>query len=387
MMVGSKRWVILFSIVLFMGACRHSETGSESRSQDGASTADDPSLTSGKSVIYMGEPIDVVDLHMHPGRYEDLGPIGRDFLRKTLPNFLPLKLKDFSLTVAANFLLNPYGKFIGIKTEAEQAGINRVGLFAVYAPMTWGVTSNESVIQYLDDERNWNHRGKPYFFGLASIKMQEWDKNEGQQLDQLRKALSHPQMKGIKLAFIHNSIPLSDERYDSVYEVARDRHVPVYHHIGSSPLRKLTDFKDGSEQENYIKSYDPAGLERAIAKYPEVPFIMGHLGYDFNHEGYSFSEKVFELASRYPNVYLEISAFGDSIHDPEGEEMRSMLEIIKARRLVDRTIYGSDGPNVPGGTKKYLTGTLRAMEQVGYTHDEVEAVLAKTTRRLFKLAD
>lgn len=192
-------------------------------------------------------------------------------------------------------------------------------------------------------------------------------------------------MKGIKLAFIHNEIPLSETRYDSIYDVALERGVPVYHHIGSSPLRKLSDFAAKADQENYIKSYDPAGLERAIAKYPEVPFIMGHLGYDFNHEGYSFSEKVFELASRYSNVYLEISAFGDSIHDPDGTAMRSMLEIIKSRGLIERTIYGSDGPNVPGGTKKYLAGTIKAMEQVGYTYAEAEAVLAKTTRRLFRI--
>ena len=384
-MVGAQTSFLLAVLIFSLGACRHSEAGSGTREDSGKEAAEIPAITPRKGVSYLGEPIDVVDLHMHPGRYEDLGPIGRDFLRKTLPDFLPVKLKDLSLTVAANFLLNPYGKFIGIKTEAEQAGINRVGLFAVYAPMTWGVTSNETVIKFLDDERNWDYQGKPYFFGLASVKMQDWESHEAEQLDALRKALDHSQMKGIKLAFIHNSIPLSDTRYDGVYDVALERGVPVYHHIGSSPLRKLSDFADRSEQENYIKSYDPAGLERAIAKYPNVPFIMGHLGYDFNHEGYSFSEKVFELASRYSNVYLEISAFGDSIHDPDGAEMRSMLEIIKARRLISRTIYGSDGPNVPGGTKKYLAGTIKAMEQIGYTHAEAEAVLAKTTRRLFKI--
>ena len=336
---------------------------------------------------YLGNAIDVVDLHMHPGRYEDLGPVGRDFLRASLPNALPVSLKDRTLSVAASYLLNPYGNFIGIKTESEQAGLSRVGLFAVYAPDTWGVTSNESVISYLDDLRSHDYMGRPFFFGLASLRLLDWPAKEEQALQQLRQALKHPKMMGIKLAFIHNAIPMNDPKYDSIYQVAQDRSVPVYHHIGSSPLRRLKDFPDRVAQLQYLQSYDPAGLERAIRKFPEVIFIMGHMGYDFNDEGYSFSDKVFELASRYPNVYLEISAFGDALHDPKGVEMYEMLKAIKARGLISRTLYGSDGPSVPGGTEKYLMSTLNNMEKLGFTHSEAEAVLGTNTRRVFKIID
>ena len=334
---------------------------------------------------YLGQGIDVVDLHMHPGRYEDLGPVGRDFLRASLPNALPVSLKDQTLSVAASYLLNPYGNIIGIKAESEQAGLSRVGLFAVYAHATWGVTSNESIISYLDDPRNFDYKSRSFFFGLASLPLNGWPENEERSLQELRQALKHSYMKGIKLAFIHNSIPLNDSKYDSIYEVAQERGVPVYHHIGSSPLRRLKDFPDSAAQYHYLKSYDPAGLERAIRKFPDVIFIMGHMGYDFNDEGYSFSDKVFDLASRYQNVYLEISAFGDALHDPEGVKMYEMLKAIKARGFISRTLYGSDGPSVPGGTKKYLASTLQNMEKLGFTHSEAEAVLGTNTRRIFKL--
>lgn len=334
---------------------------------------------------YLDHPIDVIDIHMHPGTYENLGPVGRDYLRATLPNFLPDFLKDLSLSMASRFLLNPYGPWIGIKHECEQAGVRLCGLFSVYAPLTWGVAANEDTTRYLDDRRNQGADGKPVFFGLASVRMQNWELNETQELAQLRQSLKHPLMKGIKLAFIHNAIPLDDAQYDSIYQVAAALNVPVYHHVGSSPLQKLTDFPTAAARADYLRSYDPAGLERAIRKFPTVKFILGHMGFDFNNEGVDATDQVLALAERYANVFLEISAFGDPMHDPQGSAMLAILASIKDRGLIDRTIYGSDGPTIPGGTKTYLVATLSAMEKLGFSHAEAQAVLAENSIKLFKL--
>lgn len=334
---------------------------------------------------YMGKPLEAIDIHMHPGRYEDLGPVGRDFLLKTLPNFLPTSLKDFSLSAVSSFLLNPYGAFIGIKSDCEQAGVSMCGLFAVYAPETWGVTANETLLGYLNDKKNKGSDGHPIFFGLASVRMQDWAKNEASELASLRKTLEHPLVKGVKLAFIHNSIPLDDAQYDSVYALAAQYQTPVYHHVGSSPLRKLSDFATEAEQEQYLKSYDPALLERAIKKFPNTLFILGHMGFDFNKEGNNSLGTVLDLAERYPNVYIEISAFGDPIHDPQGIEMDTVMRAIKEKNLIDRTIYGSDGPTIPGGTKTYLKSTLNSMEKLAYSYDEAKAVLFDNTVRIFRI--
>jgi predicted TIM-barrel fold metal-dependent hydrolase len=87
-------------------------------------------------------------------------------------------------------------------------------------------------------------------------------------------------MKGIKLAFVHNELPMDDLNYDGIYEVAREFGVPVYHHIGSSPLRKMKDFKTDDERKKYLRSSDPSALEWAIARHPDVPFILGHMGFE-----------------------------------------------------------------------------------------------------------
>ena len=327
----------------------------------------------------------VIDIHMHPGQYEDMGPAGKAFLRRTLPSFLPDSLKDISLSLAAKLTLQPYSLVGGIKSECESAQVEMCGLFAVYAPETWGVTSNDRIIKWLDDPRNRSVNGRPIFFGLASVSMADWPEKEEAALADLRFGLKHHLMKGIKLAFIHNSIPLDDPKYDSIYQVAEEFAVPVYHHVGSSPLRKLVDFSSESDKNNYLASYDPSHVERTIAAHPSVPFILGHVGFDFNKEGFDFTPEVYALAARYPNVYLEISGFGTPFHDPKGEIMRTVLKSVKANGLIDRTIFGSDGPTVPGGSKAYIQSTLRAMDSIGYSHEEAEKVLSNNSKKLFKL--
>lgn len=335
------------------------------------------------AVSYRGEDILAIDLHMHPGKFSDLGPVGKQYLRDTMPSFMPSALKDWSLSVVSRFQMDPYGPFIGIKSECERAEMTMCGLFAVDAPDTWGVVTNESLLSYLTDPRNKSHSGSPYFFGLATIKMNPWERIQGEQLRQLRKYLSHPLIKGIKLAFIHNNVPLDSSKYDSIYQLASKMSVPVYHHVGTSPLRHLADFKSKSEKKKYQKSYDPSLLERAIKKFPDVSFILGHVGFDFNDEGQSSVETVLRLAEHYDNVFIEISAIGDVIHDPHGRNMLSVLGRIQKLGLIKKTLYGSDGPTIPGGAKIYLENTLDAMKALSFSVSEAESILYYNTARLF----
>ncbi|MEY4064398.1 MAG: hypothetical protein RIR26_606, partial [Pseudomonadota bacterium] len=295
------------------------------------------------SPSYLGQEVEVIDIHQHVGDARTLGPLGRDFLYKTLPQWLPKSLKDWSLEAMANLVLKPYTPFFGVRQECLNAGLRRCGLFAVYAPLTWGTTDNQTIEAILDDNRNRGARDEePYFFGLASVNVHHFKENADGELAELRRSLQHEGMKGIKLAFVHNELPLDDEIYDGIYRVAREFSVPVYHHIGTSPLRRISDFKTEEERKNYLRSTEPHALEWAIARYPDVPFILGHMGFDFNREGFDFTDEVYELALKYSNVYLEISAFGLQNYDPEGKFMDAALRNLRSRNLLGRTIYGSD---------------------------------------------
>lgn len=338
------------------------------------------------AVDYLGTDIPAIDLHLHPGSYESLGPLGRAFVLDQLPDFLPPFLKDASLRLSASLIQNPYGAFIGIKSQCEESKLQKCGLFATHAPSTWGVVPNEQVRAWLEDERNENGTtGEPLFFGLASIDINDWDTQGPSRLEQLERDLEYPLFRGIKLAFIHNDKPLDDPKYNSIYELAERTGKPIYHHVGSTPLRRLSDFPDEPSRQNYIRSFDPKALEAVLKAYPRVNIVLGHMGFDFNREGFTFDDDVFDLALRYPNVFLELSAFGSSTYDPEGRFKDNILQRIRSSGLVSRTLYGSDGPGSPGALKRYLSSMLKSMERVGYTVGEAQAVLHDNAARLYGL--
>lgn len=339
-----------------------------------------------KQPVYQGEAIEVIDVHSHIGDTKSMGPLGKEFLYRTLPRWMPKLLKDWSLEAMANLVLKPYPPMFGVKQECLNAGLSMCGLMAVYAPLTWGTVTNEEVISVLRDPKNRGPRGELwYFFGLASVNVHRFPEHTTDELAQLRQSLAQPMMKGIKLAFVHNELPMDDMNYDGIYDVAREFGVPVYHHIGSSPLRKMKDFNTDDERKKYLRSSDPSALEWAIARHPDVPFILGHMGFDFNREGFDFTDEVYHLAQKYPNVYLEISAFGLANYDPKGTFMDAALSRLRDLNLLDRTLYGSDASGQPGAVKAYVQLTLASMERIGMTPAQARAVMALNTRRLFKL--
>ncbi len=336
---------------------------------------------------YLGREIPVFDIHLHPGTFETMGPIGQDFVLNAINvPWLPESLKRLGISLLSKLMISPYGFGIGIQEECLRAKLSYCGLFAVHAPETWGVTSNENIIKALEDKKNFKFDEQdPYFFGFATIDMQQWVDDPKMAEADLRRALEHPHIIAIKLAFIHNAWPLNDRRFDRVYELAAAYQVPVYHHVGSSPLRNLDSFATEEEKRAYLSSYDPNYLKPIIADHPNTAFILGHMGFDFTGEGNDFMPTVFEMAASFDNVYLEMSAFGKRSHDAEGTFLSSVLKRVKAEGLIDRLIYGSDGPGFPGGTKAYIEASLVALEEAGYSYDEAKAVLIDNMRRLSRL--
>lgn len=325
---------------------------------------------------YQGRDIKAFDIHLHPGSFRNLGPLGQEFILDTIQiAWLPDSIKKGALDLLSRFMLSPYGLGIGIQQECFRAKMSGCGLFATHAPKTWGITDNDNIIKALNDKKNELYDNAPYFYGFATIDMQQWLEEPVLAEKNLRRALEHPHMVAIKLAFIHNNVPLNEPGYDRVYELAAAYNKPVYHHIGSTPLRELEDFETQAEKERYLRSYDPQYLEEAIARHPNTDFILGHMGFDFNNEGNDFIGRSIAMAEKFSHVYLEMSAFGRRSYDPEGAVMRRVLKDVKAAGLVDRLIYGSDGPGFPGATKTYIEDTLAAMEAVGYSFDEAQAVL------------
>ena len=254
--------------------------------------------------------------------------------------------------------------------ELDKAGAAEGVLFAVYAPRSVGITTNETVIEHIDADpgRLW---------GLASLRVDRWRTDRDAELAALDAALDHPRMIGVKLAHAHQHFRMDDVDYFGIYDVAQAHNAPVYLHTGPSP------FPGTSQDAPYT---DPAFLEAAITRYPGVSFILGHLGFDFIHGDEGALETCIRLAKEHDNVFLEPSAFGSSSGDPDQVHLPHALARIREEGLVDRVIYGSDGPQSPGFVNTYAERTIHAMTEAGYSADEARAVLSGNFARVFDVA-
>ena len=309
-------------------------------------------------VLIDGRRIPVVDMHLHPGEWHGVPAATQAFLAGRFPfpfNTNPGDLADGILSAE------------GILEELDDAGIHGALLYAVYAPRTVGVATNELVEGYLD-------HAPSRFWGLASLRVDQWRDASQEALDDLEAALAHPGMIGVKLAHAHMHFRMDDPAYFGIYELAGRMQKPVYLHTGTSP------FPGTSRDAAYT---DPLYLEGAIEAYPDTVFILGHLGFDFIEREHRGLETCIDLASRFENVYLEPSALGSPSGDPNGAQLRQAMRRMREAGLVDRIIYGSDGPQSPGFVAEYLERTVEAMRDTGYEVDEIEMVLSGNFERVF----
>lgn len=304
-----------------------------------------------RGALYDGERLPVVDMHLHQGEWSLIPEETRNFLASRFP--APL---GYVAEQTAQSALNAEG----VLEQLDEAGISQGALFAVYAGRTVGVATNEYVASQVevDPRRLW---------GLASLRVDAWNTESEAELEALSTALESPNFIGIKLAHAHQHIRFDDTRFEGLWALAAALDKPVYLHTGTSP------FPGTATEPAYT---DPAYFEATIAAWPDTTFILGHLGYDFVNKRPGALDTCVRLAQTYPNVWLEPSALGSAGSDPTGENLAAAYAAIKQGGVIDRTIYGSDGPQSPGFVAEYLERSLTAMKSAGYTAEEARAVLS-----------
>jgi len=311
-------------------------------------------------VLYDGQRLPVVDMHLHSGDWEGVPSGTQSFIARNFP--FPFNL-DPETTAKSTLSAE------GIVEQLDIAAISHGVVFAVYAPRSVGVASNETISAQVAEApgRLW---------GLASLPIESWETGEEAALAQLEAALQEPGMVGIKLAHTHMHQRMDDPDYYSIYALAAAQGAPLYLHTGSSPF-------PGTQPDPAYT--DPRYLEEAIALHPDADFILGHACYDFINEDTLDLDSCVDLARRYPNVYIEISALGSSSSDARAEDYPVVLDRLRSEGLTERVIYGSDGPQRPGFLLAYLERTVSVMEEVGYTDAEARAVLSDNFTALFGL--
>ncbi len=318
-----------------------------------AACSPDPSGAS-----YRGAVLPVTDLHLHPGDWKLIPGSTQAYLAERFP--FPFGLRPAGLaegTLAAE----------GILDEMDAAGVARSGLFAVYAPRSVGVAPNSLVLEAtaVDPAR---------LLGFASLSVDDWAEHGPTRLAALEAALASERMVGIKLAHAHQHFRMDDAAYFAIYDVAAAFAAPVYLHTGNSP------FPGTSREAPYT---DPRYLRGAFEAHPDTTFILGHMGHDFVADTSGRVADSVALAAEFDNVYLEPSALGSRGGDPEQVFLPEALRLARDAGVVDKVIYGSDGPQSPGFIGDYLARTLYAMDVEGYAVDEAALVLDGNFSRVF----
>jgi predicted TIM-barrel fold metal-dependent hydrolase len=309
--------------------------------------------------VTAGRRLPVVDMHLHTGEWDRIPPGAQQFLRNALP--FPISLDPRS---AVDSTLSTEG----IRKQLDEAGIQHGVLFAVYAPHSVGVATNELVRARRD-------AAPDRFLALASTDVEGWAQHAATRLAALERALVDDRMIGIKLAHPHMRLGLGDPAIYGVYALAERLSAPVYVHIGNSP---------GPGVDNHHQNTDPRFFEDAIRRHPGCRFILGHVGYDFVGKTLGDLDTCLRLAAQYPNVFLEASALGSGASDPTGANLPEVYRRFKQDNLLDRVVYGSDGPQRPGFVRDYLDRTVAAMRRCGYTDDEMASVLSGNFERVFR---
>lgn len=105
-----------------------------------------------------GRRLPVIDMHLHTGSWDRIPPQAQAFLRDALP--MPFKLAP---GVAVDSILSSKG----IVEQLDAAGAEHGVLFAVYAPHSVGVASNELVQARRDEQPE-------RLLALAGVNVERW---------------------------------------------------------------------------------------------------------------------------------------------------------------------------------------------------------------------
>lgn len=189
--------------------------------------------------------------------------------------------------------------------------------------------------------------------------------------DRLERGITQQGLRGYKILGPRVDIPLSDHRFDPIWEVAQAHEVPVLIHFG------IMGAAGGIASHINI---NPLAIHDAAKRFPNLPFIVPHFG-----TGYLF--ETLNLCWACPNVYIDTSGSNQWMRwVPYEVTLESLFRKFHETIGASRIIFGTDSSWFPRGfTLDYLKAQNRAMSDVGYTEDEKDMVFYRNIAQLLKL--
>ena len=273
--------------------------------------------------------MEVFDIHLHVGQLFEWSPEAVRLWMDTGP-YRPLIYDDQGCLVPDKFC----------RVLADE-GVTGGVLLPEYSPETAGTMPVERCFEV--SERF------PQFVPFGAVNPLVHDDVVGEFERQL--ALG---VKGLKLHGVHGLYLVNDRRLYPLYELCRDRGLPVMMHAGTSifPRTKL-------------KHADPYLYDEVAADFPALPLVLCHGGRGFWYQLAEF------MIIRHPRVHIDIS----------GLPPQNLLRYYpKMERMSEKFLFGSDFPGVPG-----LKRNVEALGRLGLSRAARENICRRNALRLLGL--
>ena len=191
--------------------------------------------------------------------------------------------------------------------EMDQAGIGRSVLRAWAAPDGWIITNDEiaALVRRFPDR----------FAGMATVDL----RRPVEAVAELRRAVNDLGLRGLHMLPWMWDLPPNDRHYYPLYVACVDLGIPFCLQVGhTGPLRP-------SEPGRPIPYLDEVALT-----FPELTIIGGHIGYPW-------TEEMIGLAWKYPNVYIDTSAYLPRYYPPA-------LRMFMNSHGQDKVLFGTNYP-------------------------------------------
>ncbi len=194
--------------------------------------------------------------------------------------------------------------------EMDEGNIARAVLRAWAAPDGWIITNDEvaALVQ----------RFTGRFLGLATVELTR----PVEAVRELRRAVNDLGLRGLHVLPWMWDLPPNDRHYYPLYVACVELGIPFCLQVGhTGPLRP-------SEPGRPIPYLDEVALA-----FPDLTIIGGHIGYPW-------TEEMIALAWKYPNVYIDTSAYLPRFYPPA-------LRTFMNGHGKDKVMFGTNYPMLP----------------------------------------
>jgi hypothetical protein len=223
----------------------------------------------------------------------------------------------------------------------QAAGIDKALTCAWYGP-NGSLISNEEVLdavtQYPD-----------LFVGIASVDI----RNPVQAIATVRKYITEHGFKGLRILQWLWDLPCTHALYYPLLATCVELNVPICFQVGlTGPLRTSETGR-------------PIHIERIALDFPDLKIVCGHIGYPWHAEMIAF-------ATKFPNIYIDTSAYKPKRYPPE------LVAYMKANGK-RKVLFGSNFPMLTPDM------CLKELDLLGLDDDTKELFLWKNAQEVYGL--